>query len=72
MWGRLHGIGTRYLQRTRNSATRLSDPHDLTHREDTTTRRARAEMTSCKSSATEKREIVCVIDGKGSGNRGKR
>ena len=67
MWGRLHGIGIRYLQRTRNSATRLSDPHDLTHREDTTMRRVRAEMTSCESSAMEKREIVCVIDGKGSG-----
>lgn len=42
MWGRLHVVGTRYLQRTRrNSATRLSDPHDLTHTEDATTRRPR-------------------------------
>jgi len=39
MWGKLH-VGTRYLQRTRcNSATSLSDPHDLTHTEDATTRR---------------------------------
>lgn len=42
MGGRGVDSTTWYLQGTRrNSATRLSDPHDLTHTQDATTRRSR-------------------------------
>lgn len=68
MWGGLHVVGTRYLQRTRrNSATRLSDPHDLTHTEDATTRRPRWLHASQTPRKKGDREAACVIDGKGSG-----
>lgn len=59
---------TRYLRGTRrNSATRLSDPHDLTHTEDATTRRPGLFHASQVPRKKRDCKIACVI-GKGKGN----